>query len=179
MFSVQQLHGLPPMEQDGVLPLSHWHWLGVPLDHENAVEPVDKSNSLALTTWIVDQLRKSDKQDVRDFIEGEKDLKRLIELKEIRENGSKIWPNVELTRQQRMSAFAAFLTLDRVNADSCQQCQNRRSKGPCKECISGGPEVFNSACYNCQFSSTATNCSFYTGKSFDPIRFLFLLMCKL
>lgn len=60
------------MEQDGVLPLSHWHWLGVPLDHENAVEPVDKSNSLALTTWIVDQLRKSDKQDVRDFIEGEK-----------------------------------------------------------------------------------------------------------
>ncbi|KAI0381388.1 hypothetical protein F5Y04DRAFT_255370 [Hypomontagnella monticulosa] len=67
-----------------------------------------------------------------------------------------------------MSSLAAFLTLDRVNTKPCQQCQNQKSKGPCRECIAGGPTRFNGACFNCQFSSTASLCSFYQGTSHSP-----------
>ncbi|KAI1374744.1 hypothetical protein F4677DRAFT_424644 [Hypoxylon crocopeplum] len=39
---------------------------------------------------------------------------------------------------------------------------NRKSRGPCKECISGGQEYLNGAC---QFSSSALTCSFYISTS--------------
>ncbi|OTB01997.1 hypothetical protein M426DRAFT_13988 [Hypoxylon sp. CI-4A] len=44
------------------------------------------------------------------------------------------------------------------------------SSGPCKECIAGDSSLFNGACTNCQYSSTASNCSFYTGKPRDQTK---------
>ncbi|KAL7627840.1 hypothetical protein AAE478_002035 [Parahypoxylon ruwenzoriense] len=146
----------------GVLPLDNWRWQDQPL--ESPPEDVDPNNSLELTSWVLDQLRSSRYNDSRDLIEAGKTIKRLVELKQLRESGEKVLPKIELERQQKMSAFAAFLTLDQVNTSPCKQCTSKKSRGPCKNCVAAGPEYFNGACFNCQFSSTAAGCSFYAGK---------------
>ncbi|OTB17354.1 hypothetical protein K445DRAFT_315998 [Daldinia sp. EC12] len=91
-------------------------------------------------------------------------IARLITLKELRDKGAMVLPKLDLDRQQKMSALAAFLTVEKKNTDSCKQCRSRKSRGPCSECIAGDDDLFNGACTNCQFSSTASACSFYKGK---------------
>ncbi|KAI4870806.1 hypothetical protein F4820DRAFT_145356 [Hypoxylon rubiginosum] len=151
---------------DDVLPLSNWIWAGTAL--EKPGQDFDNNDSLQLTSHAVDQLRSAEYNDVRELIEAVPVLPRLIKLKELRENGRKVTPKLKLDRQQKMSAIAAFVTIPQVNTESCQQCKNKKSRGPCSECVAGGGHVFNGACTNCQFSSTASACSFYiaaTGKS--------------
>ncbi|KAI2622540.1 hypothetical protein GGR54DRAFT_68806 [Hypoxylon sp. NC1633] len=148
---------------NGVLSIGSWSYEGRPLEEPH--HPPDQTDSLALSTWVVDQLRKSHFNDVRNLIEAGMVLQRLIEPKELRENGQKVAAKVALDRQQKLSALAAFLTVTQVNSSPCQQCKNRKSRGPCNTCVAGGPDYFNGACCNCQYSSTASACSFYKGKT--------------
>ncbi|KAI1645824.1 uncharacterized protein F4817DRAFT_366398 [Daldinia loculata] len=147
-----------------ILPLSSWKW-----QEKDLVAPdekdVDFGNPLELTSWIVNQLRACPYNDVRTIIEKHKTITRLVQLKELREKGAVTQPKLYLDRQQKMSALAAFVTIDKVNSGSCQQCLHRKSRGPCAECVAGSNSLFNGACTNCQFSSTAAGCSFYEGKS--------------
>ncbi|XXH05970.1 hypothetical protein Hte_012414 [Hypoxylon texense] len=96
-------------------------------------------------------------------------LKRLIRLKELRENGEKKPPKIDLDRQLKMSALTAFVTITQTNTESRKQCSNKKSRGPCVECIAGGDDLFKGAYTNCQFSSTASACSFYKGKKRLPV----------
>ncbi|KAI1086990.1 hypothetical protein F5B19DRAFT_487054 [Rostrohypoxylon terebratum] len=97
-------------------------------------------------------------------MDDESELERAIELKELRENGKKVLPKLDLDRQQKMSALAAYITIKGNNLESCHQCQNKKSRGPCTLCVANGPELFSGACTNCQFSSTASACSLYRGE---------------
>ncbi|KAI1655885.1 hypothetical protein F4813DRAFT_391167 [Daldinia decipiens] len=146
-----------------ILPLSSWKW-----QEEDLVAPdedVDFNNTLELTSWIVDQLRACPYNDVRSLIEKKKNITRLVQLKQLREKGTIVHPKLHLERQQKMSALAAFVTIDKVNSDPCKQCLHTKSRGPCAECVAGNNNLFNGACTNCQFSSTASACSFYEGKN--------------
>ncbi|KAI1213294.1 uncharacterized protein F4807DRAFT_257690 [Annulohypoxylon truncatum] len=152
------------MAGEDVLELSQWTYKGRPL--EPAQEPVENTDKFGLTCLVVDQLRKSRYNDVREIIEANGQIiLRLIDLKVLRESGKRIWPKLELDRQQKMSALAAYLTVASSNDDSCKQCLNRKSRGPCVECVAAGPDTFSGACTNCQFSSTASACSFYSGRA--------------
>ncbi|KAI0848407.1 hypothetical protein F5Y00DRAFT_238292 [Daldinia vernicosa] len=151
---------------DSVLPLSSWKWQekGLVAPDESVDEGVDFGNPLELTSWIVNQLRVSSFNDVRTIIEKHKTITRLVQLKQLREKGAVTQPKLHLDRQQKMSALAAYMTIDKVNSGPCQQCLHRKSRGPCTECVAGSNNLFNGACTNCQFSSTAAGCSFYQGK---------------
>ncbi|KAI1470025.1 uncharacterized protein F4812DRAFT_457423 [Daldinia caldariorum] len=89
------------------------------------------------------------------------EIQRLIEPKAIRQKGEVVYPEIELGRQQQMSAIAALLTVEATNTTPCNQCVHVKSRGPCKECVAGPPTLFSGACTNCQYSSTASHCSFY------------------
>ncbi|KAI8965798.1 hypothetical protein F5Y11DRAFT_311465 [Daldinia sp. FL1419] len=140
-------------------PLMTWTWNGKPLTLP--MGDVDPADSLELTAFAVDQIRKCKFNTVRGIIEEVTDLKRLIELKEVRVKGEKTLAEFDLmARQQRHSAIAAYLTLEPTNTSPCTQCQSARSTGPCKYCIAGPPNLFNGGCTNCQYSSTSSKCSF-------------------
>ncbi|KAI1798647.1 hypothetical protein F4811DRAFT_558628 [Daldinia bambusicola] len=140
------------MSGDG-LPLSWWNWQGE--DLQLADEEVDLNDALQLTSVVVDQIRACSFNDARRLIEERKDIVRLICLKELREKGEATLPKLDLTRQQKLSALAAYLTIGKENSGPCQQCLSWRSRGPCVECVAGGKSLFNGACTNCQFSSSA------------------------
>ncbi|KAI1395610.1 hypothetical protein F4819DRAFT_180067 [Hypoxylon fuscum] len=141
--------------------LSEWSWQNTPLAEPPA--DFDRHDTLHLTSYIVNQLRTAKHNDVRDLIESSKSLQRLIRLKELRRNGNKIAPGIELDRQQKMSALAAFVIVPQANTEPCKQCQNKKLRGPCAECVAAGDHLFSGACTNCQFSSSAAACSFYNG----------------
>ncbi|KAI2618058.1 hypothetical protein GGS26DRAFT_391863 [Hypomontagnella submonticulosa] len=144
-------------------PLGSWKWNDTALTAPEG--EVSLEDPLEYTSSIVDRLRGSLYNDVRELIESKKNLTRLIELKTLRQHGFKTFPKIELDRQQKMSALAAYVTIDQSNSAPCKQCQNKKSRGPCTLCIAGSTNLFNGACTNCQFSSTASLCSFYKGKA--------------
>ncbi|KAI1387326.1 uncharacterized protein F4822DRAFT_406152 [Hypoxylon trugodes] len=165
LFVLFKSHNLLSAMVDGIFPLTSWKWEGIPLPklEEQPDEP-HLLSSIDLTSWVVNQLRTSRYNDVRDIIEGKKDLVRLIELKERRERGDKVTATIQLTRQQRFSSSAAYLVTEPTNKEPCQQCNSRSSSGPCALCIAGGPELFTGACTNCQYSSNASKYTFYAKK---------------
>ncbi|KAI1463747.1 uncharacterized protein F4812DRAFT_463576 [Daldinia caldariorum] len=153
---------------DDCLTLSWWNWQGEDLQLPD--DDIDLNDALQLTSVVVDQIRVCRFNDARSLIEERKDIVRLICLKELRERGEVTLPKLDLTRQQKMSALAAYLTIDQENSSPCQQCLSRRSRGPCVECVAGDETLFNGACTNRQFSSSAAACSLYKGEISDERR---------
>ncbi|KAI1505201.1 hypothetical protein F5X99DRAFT_274816 [Biscogniauxia marginata] len=147
---------------DDVKPLAWWSNGKHSLSQLASGKPDD--DPAVLTRDMVDDLRNSQYNDVREILEYKPQIARMLEPKEYRKNGARVTAKLAHSRQQQQSAFAAYIMLPKVNTTSCDQCQSKKSTGPCLHCIQPGPNYFRNACTNCQASSTASACSFYTGK---------------
>ncbi|KAI0408877.1 hypothetical protein F4802DRAFT_593738 [Xylaria palmicola] len=107
--------------------------MGNTLDHD------DPDGAVQRTRGILDELRVSQFNDVRQYLEEEGQVvSRLIVPKAIRVKG--------------------------VNVKDYQACSSSKSRGPFCECVSFGQDVFGGACSCCQYSSLATSCVFHKSK---------------
>ncbi|KAI1430482.1 hypothetical protein GGR50DRAFT_698991 [Xylaria sp. CBS 124048] len=154
----------------GPKPLGFWSFNGVTLivphhpdnPDEDDEAPPHYKDPFALTSVIMEVLRNSENAVVREIVESNPRVTRLLTLKRRRDNKGNI-KRVGLSdaKTQQATALAAHLCLPAINRQQCEGCLG--NKGPFAECVSFGPKFFRGACSCCAYNSTGSTCTFHDG----------------
>ncbi|KAI1818901.1 hypothetical protein F4861DRAFT_544575 [Xylaria intraflava] len=152
-----------PAHSGAAKPIGYWKYANKGMAAPSITAFLDAKTDLERTAFILDILRKSDHNQVRDMIEENPVIRELISLKSIRSKGAPVPIDISTSRTQQCAALAAHLVLEQKNVRPCGPCAGK-GKGPFAKCISFGPDVFAGACNCCQYSSSATSCTFHRQK---------------
>ncbi|KAI0189635.1 hypothetical protein EV127DRAFT_408829, partial [Xylaria flabelliformis] len=128
-------------------PFAEFKWENKELCQDSQIPPSLKQcgSDAQRTAYVVNFLRQSTSNDARKVMDTQKNILRLVKLKQIWEQGQKVNTKFDLARGERERATAWYLFERKTNNEACQQCQARNSKGPFIECVASGDNVATGA----------------------------------